>query len=253
MKPIIIVNKKGSIGSRKLQKGLKCLRVKAEVYRAPIGRVAINWGHSRAVFMEGKGLNKAEAVARACNKVTCLNTLKERGINTVKFTVDKEEAAHWLIEDGGTVFCRTLIKAAGGRGIVIAKTPEELVKAPLYTKYKNKKNEYRVHVFNNQVIDITEKCRRHEREYVEAHKRMVRSFDNGWVFCRMKEAAPDVVKTLALQAIEALGLDFGAVDIGWNDKEAFIFEVNTAPGLEGSTLTAYINAFRNYLIQKRAV
>jgi D-alanine-D-alanine ligase-like ATP-grasp enzyme len=42
-------------------------------------------------------------------------------------------------------------------------------------------------------------------------------------------------------------LDFGAVDIGWNDDAgACVFEVNTAPGLENSALAAYVEAFNNY-------
>ena len=58
------------------------------------------------------------------------------------------------------------------------------------------------------------------------------------------------VKEQALKAIQALGLDFGAVDVGYNTREnkAYVYEVNSAPGLQGTTLTAYTNAFKELLI-----
>jgi len=50
-------------------------------------------------------------------------------------------------------------------------------------------------------------------------------------------------------AIAALGLDFGAVDIIWNNhyQLATVLEVNTAPGLEGQTITDYANYFRGLI------
>jgi glutathione synthase/RimK-type ligase-like ATP-grasp enzyme len=52
-----------------------------------------------------------------------------------------------------------------------------------------------------------------------------------------------------LAAVSALGLDFGAVDIIWNEREdkCYVLEVNTAPGLQGSTLENYANAIMEVL------
>ena len=43
----------------------------------------------------------------------------------------------------------------------------------------------------------------------------------------------------------AIDLQFGAVDIIWNEKEnkCYVLEINTAPGLVGTTLTKYTEAF----------
>jgi len=51
------------------------------------------------------------------------------------------------------------------------------------------------------------------------------------------------VQDLALQACQALGLNSGAVDIIWNEKEnkCYVLEVNTAPGIEGTTCKKYTN------------
>jgi glutathione synthase/RimK-type ligase-like ATP-grasp enzyme len=54
----------------------------------------------------------------------------------------------------------------------------------------------------------------------------------------------------AIAAVNALGLDFGAVDIGWNNSNesqpVCILEVNTAMGMkEGSTtVQKYSEAFK---------
>jgi glutathione synthase/RimK-type ligase-like ATP-grasp enzyme len=75
---------------------------------------------------------------------------------------------------------------------------------------------------------------------------MIRSWNNGWVFCHENVQAPPKVCEVAIQAVESLGLDFGAVDIGFREKEgkAFVFEVNTAPGIEGTTVRHYVEAVR---------
>jgi D-alanine-D-alanine ligase-like ATP-grasp enzyme len=54
-----------------------------------------------------------------------------------------------------------------------------------------------------------------------------------------------MVTSEAIKAVNCLGLYFGAADVIWNDKEqrAYVLEVNTAPGLEGTTLENYANAF----------
>jgi glutathione synthase/RimK-type ligase-like ATP-grasp enzyme len=47
-------------------------------------------------------------------------------------------------------------------------------------------------------------------------------------------------------AVAALGLDFGGVDVIWNERRqmAYVLEVNTACGLEGQTVNDYAEAFR---------
>ncbi|GAG47489.1 unnamed protein product, partial [marine sediment metagenome] len=79
----------------------------------------------------------------------------------------------------------------------------------------------------------------------------IRNTDNGWVYCRGGVDAPEAVITAAVRAVDCLGLDFGAVDIGYNEHydRCAVFEVNTAPGLEGTTLDKYFEAFRTVFPQ----
>jgi hypothetical protein len=119
-----------------------------------------------------------------------------------------------------------------------------LKNAPLYTKYFKKAEEYRVHVFGDRVLDIQQKRKRQEvpNEQVDYQ---IRNAAAGWVFCRNEVECPAAVTDAAVRAVSALGLDFGAVDIGYNRHSglAAVFEVNTAPGLEGTTLDRYYYAF----------
>jgi len=116
----------------------------------------------------------------------------------------------------------------------------------LYVLYVKKKDEYRVHVFNGKSIDVQRKARRLDCE--EPNWR-VRNYDNGFIYARDGLVAPSSVTEVAVKAMGKTKLNFGAVDVLFNDKKdrAVVLEVNTAPGLVGTTLTNYIGAFREFL------
>lgn len=67
----------------------------------------------------------------------------------------------------------------------------------------------------------------------------VRSHRLGWKLSYIGGIS-DLGKQIARNAVRALHLDFGAVDIGIrNNGDPFVLEVNTCPGLEGGTLDMY--------------
>jgi glutathione synthase/RimK-type ligase-like ATP-grasp enzyme len=161
---------------------------------------------------------------------------------SVPFTSSYDGALHW-IEEGETVVCRTVLNGHSGKGIVIAETVDELVDAPLYTKYIKKKSEWRVHIFNGQVIDIQRKVRNNDVEEVNWR---VRNHANGFIYQRNNLAPPDCVLKAAVGAMNLTLLDFGAVDVIYNEHydKAYVLEINCAPGLEGTTVERYVEAFR---------
>jgi len=207
-------------------------------------KVLLNWGHSAPQFnLTGATIfNMPQAVATASNKLTALRVMKDAGVNVPDFTNDINVAKTWVGEER-IVFCRTMLRANSGRGIVVAKTAADVVQAPLYTKYIRKEKEYRLHVFNGQVIDVVEKRRKTGFKENNDYNKYVRSYEQGWIFARDGIAVTQATKDEAIKACRALGLDFGAVDIVMNRKNIpIVLEVNTAPGLQGTTLANYKKA-----------
>lgn len=251
MKLKVLPYKPGSKSAKDIVRSLSPLAI-IKKQRTPVyGRkkVVLNWGHSSPQFsLSGVTvLNKPEAVSRASNKLTALVKMKEAGVRVPEFTSDIEAAKEW-IEDERIVLCRKLLRANSGRGIVIAKTLEELVPAPLYVKYIRKEKEYRLHVFNGQVIDFVEKKRRSGFDSNPAYNKYIRSYEQGWVMTRDGVVVGDDVKAEAIKAVNALGLDFGAVDIVINrDGLPVVLEVNTAPGIQGTTLEKYKAAIKKWV------
>jgi glutathione synthase/RimK-type ligase-like ATP-grasp enzyme len=116
----------------------------------------------------------------------------------------------------------------------------------LYTRYFKGRDEYRIHVAGGEVIDRQQKRRRLDDEG-EAHAfNAIRNVANGWVFCRDDVEVIPMADEAAVAAVDALGLDFGAVDLKVNQQRTRVgvLEVNTAPGLEGTSLGIYAAAIR---------
>lgn len=128
----------------------------------------------------------------------------------------------------------------------------ELPAAPLYTLGMENRGEYRVHVFKGKVILYQKKSRRVDEETgevitAEGEDADVRNLASNWIYRTGNLKRLERVEQLAIEAVEALGLDFGAVDILMTgDGSVYVLEVNTAPGLGNQdTLMAYVEAFNN--------
>jgi glutathione synthase/RimK-type ligase-like ATP-grasp enzyme len=233
--------KQGSASAKKLAETLdgKVLKHVGSKYRPRLGDVVVNWGAAAPpVFAPATTLNADVRVAQC--KLATFDKLQAAGVCT---------PPHWTAKGGGDqvfpVVCRTKLRGHSGDGIVIANNPDELVGAPLYTKYIKKKDEYRVHVIRDKAFFIQRKARKLDNEQPNW---MIRNLAGGFVFveCPAEEVPADVINQ-AVAAIAALAIDFGGVDVIWNDKEqrAFVLEVNTACGVEDRTAQKYSEAFHN--------
>jgi hypothetical protein len=143
---------------------------------------------------------------------------------------------------GSLVVCRTLLRGSEGRGIIIEEKENLTTKAPLYTQYIKKKAEYRVHVYNNKVIDVQQKKKR--ANYTEERDTKIRNTANGYVFCRDGITIPSDCAAVAIAAVQSLGKSQGAVDIIYNERQnkCYALEVNMRPGMQGTTLQSWSNA-----------
>ncbi len=248
----ILPYKKGSASARSLSKatGWKRLKLHNSRYRPRSGDVIINWGNS-SNNNDYNLLNSNLAVSICSNKLKFFTELyPEIGEQWLPdFTTFKTEAKTW-IEEGHKVCCRTKLQGHSGDGLVIASTEEELVDCRLYTKYFAKKEEYRVHCYkdNNgmyRILDHQRKGRKIEISDIDVNWQ-VRTHDHGFVYCREDVELPEKVIACALNVFKETGLDFGAVDVLYKERkdEAVCVEVNTAVGLEGTTLDKYVGMFK---------
>lgn len=239
----------GSRSARELARGLegRVLLREGSRYR-PNGRdFLINWGSGQLPYRENqfrKVFNEPRAIEHAANKLNSFIVFSaDAQINIPRFWQQRNQ----IPDDAFPVVCRTILRGHSGRGIVIANTREELVNAPLYVEYIRKTEEYRVHIGRNEEQSITIAVQRKARRTdFENPNWQVRNHDNGFNFVREGvNPDPEVIRQAEL-AVQALGLDFGAVDIIWNyaQRRPYVLEVNTACGLEGQTIQDYVNFFR---------
>lgn len=131
-----------------------------------------------------------------------------------------------------------------GRGFWKCKSMEDVARALRGTKkkraathfmeYIDAPREYRVHILNGKSIRISEKAHIAFHDYTT-----VKPTHN------VKH-----VRKAAKAAVEAVGLDFGAVDVLADDDNCWVLEVNSAPGIGGSMPRVYAEAFRTYLRER---
>jgi hypothetical protein len=238
----------GSQSGRELIQELDGLRVNptAHTYRRKDAHRIINWGNSDCrwgdLFRSGD-FNAPAAVSSACNKLHSFKLFGVQGVRHPEWTDSYEASREWL-SNGWIVYGRDTQTGTGGIGITTYQDVQgELGRHLFYTKGVRVKYEYRVHVGRGPslhyfgMIDLVQKRQKNGHQ---SHP-LIRSHNHGWVFCRNGIVTPpDCVIEEAYRAVAALNLDFGAVDVCLTKQgEPVVFEVNTAPGLEGTTLTKY--------------
>ena len=247
MRFIIVPYKMGSQSCKRLKEkfievGHKALRVNptSRTFRPKITDKYIYWGGTTIINVPLE--NSYNPIRhRASNKLLTLRDCNEAGLSTVPWTEEREIANEWLTE-GKTVVARATLVGHSGAGITIHTTPTDLPTVSLYTKYVKKTYECRIHIFKGRMIDA--QIKRKVRD-VEENNPLIRNIHTGWVYCRDNYIPDPTSIQLAIDAVRVVGLDFGAVDLIYNQhyNQFYILECNTAPGLEGTTLINYVNAF----------
>jgi glutathione synthase/RimK-type ligase-like ATP-grasp enzyme len=199
-----------------------------------------------------KVINPPSLVNRASNKKNFFELAKEAGEagpNVPEFTFSKEQARQWLTEDKPKkLFARTVLAGHSGEGIVKVNTVEDLApiaEGTMFVVYVPKKREFRFHVDRKAgVFCIQEKLKKKDVPNEEVDYQ-IRNHANGFIFAKQDIDVPEGCKEQAVKALAVTGLDFGAVDVIYNERQAtaYALELNTAPGLEGSTIEDYVAMF----------
>lgn len=258
MRKILYPYKMGSESGRQISRRLDAIRVYPDRnYRYRDGDLVINWGNSNIPDWDTNDihwLNNPAQVKNASNKLTTFQILKRNGVNIPDFRDNKEmhdavrgDELYW-----DKVIVRHKLKGHSGDGIEIVNINGDinyrLPDASLYTELINSTDEYRVHIFKGQIIDYTKKMRSSENiSEPTTEQQQIRSHQNGWIFVRDGLRLLPRVGKIALQSIEALQLDFGAVDIILDeDGTPYVLEINCACGMENTTENNYTTAILNY-------
>lgn len=238
----ILPYKQGSKSAKALavELGVKVLKLVGSTFVPREEDLVINWGNSSCLWP----LALNASVDEASNKLKFFYRMQDTGL-TPEFWTNQEE----IPDDAFPVVCRTQLTGHSGAGIVIADNRAALVSAPLYVRYKKKKEEYRIHVGRTGEETVTFSAQRKARRSSVADGDVnwqVRNLAGGFVYTREGFTVPNAVEDVAHRCLRQTGLDFGAVDVIWNEHEekAYVLEVNTAPGLEGTTVTDYAEFFR---------
>lgn len=215
--------------------------------------VLVSWGNSEFDF-DPSGypyvINKPSELRGLTNKLHFFRKVGHEPY-VPNWTTDAFEAGKW----GCKLVVRHRLEASGGIGIEIIdedmlKSGITIPKAPLYVKYENKTHEFRVHMARGlrggdyTPILVQRKIFQKTPENPQPKDWNVRNHANGFVYVRESgypcpQAVLDTAKTLMEKHFN--DLHFAALDIIFHEKKnaAFVLEGNTAPGLEGNTVTVY--------------
>lgn len=205
----------------------------------------VRWG-SRAWLPADWGvervLNTADAIERASNKLESLHLLREAGIPVPDFDTDPAS----LVERTGYPILGRRTQHARGTDVVLCLQRRDYVRRPrdYYVSYVPTNREYRLHVAGGEVIRVQGKYLDVAEDYIP----WIRNYTSGHRFRAPRRRLHNARLESAVGAVEALGLDFGAVDLIVADNGShYVLEVNTSPSCSPITGAAYVNAFHRML------
>lgn len=214
----------------------------------------LNWG--LGTWTDGRShnwINHPDRVKKYADKGHALATMELKGVS-VPAQLSLEYAMATVGEDYPVVI-RPRSGTRQGRGLWVCRDKDRLQRHAeglgeyRIAVFEDCPKEYRVHVIDGRVVKVQEKCQpamfpntgHGEVDVIRTHR-------NGWVFqipeLPKRDRGP--IKNEARNAVAALGLDIGAVDVGvMRNGQPMVFEVNTAPGLwvegtENRTFDKYV-------------
>lgn len=196
----------------------------------------VNWGRERADTI----LNPD--ISNATNKRVMRELFASHNVPMPKlYNLEEARAA---VEAGQTIVGRP-DRHSRGRGYWKIATPDELERALKGTRRKRAAThfmafveadrEYRVHIFKGRSIRISEKQFFLDESGIRDYTTIKPNRTN---IKRVRKAAK--------KAVQALELDFGAVDILATDEQVWCLEVNCAPGLGGSMPSLWAETFKTW-------
>ena len=175
----------------------------------------INWG-CRARRRNGINFNAPDSKAMA------RMAMQERGVQVPR------SGFHFPIHKPYQVVLRPF-RHRGGSCLILCEGTVDEAEGFYWQEFIEKSQEFRVHVAHGKILCVSEKPQQVEVAW---------NLHPAEVFSTVDRRDWNLGVCLeSVKAVEALGLHFGAVDVCLDrDGEAYVLEVNMAPGIEGDYL-----------------
>lgn len=207
--------------------------------------VLIRWGSQSGVpYRPTNSINMRDAIGRATDKLTSLGAMRESGVPTPNFAENPAILKAPLLGRNRS--------HTRGSDIVLCMQLSDTERADreYFVEYVPTNTEYRVHVFNNRIIRVAEKVLTNPDDACA----WIRNHEHGYTFRRPRGGLGALQEAIAVQAVAAHRLTFGAVDmILGDDGQTYVLEVNTAPACSPRTGRAYVEAMVEHLTGLGAV
>ena len=189
----------------------------------------IRWGNGGAAYSPNAEIfNSGNALVKSSDKIEMLKAFRLCAVPCPNYWLSSEfRHIHWPVIVRGRYHW-------SGKEFYEISNHDRLMRYADRNHYAcsiiDVKDEYRVFVFNGKVMEINKKSQEGEVSFQRNIR--IRNFDNGWIFRRGGFEVPEGIRSAAKQALNAIGLDFGAADV-YVDRQgvAGVFEINSAPSL----------------------
>lgn len=216
----------------------------------------VRWGNSSSqeidqLFGPRRVMNLSAAIRRNTNKLLCFDIFRQAGIQCPKVYRTKHEITTFPVLGRD-------INHRSGLDIVIIdgsnRGRNDMSKVPnkdFYVEFLKSSQEFRVHVFDGQVVRVTRKVFRgvNKDGQVVINQGKIKNDIYGWGHANVNiENVSQVYKNICINAVKAIGLDFGAVDLLIDlAGRPFALEINTCPSLNQIGLDIYSGAIESRL------
>ena len=205
----------------------------------------IRWGSQASMRYRPSlfTLNPAAAIGRATDKLASLERMRERGVVVPRFSETASELR--------APFLGRMRNHTRGQDIQFCLQLSDAHRTgfrDFFVEYVPVAREYRARVVGDECVRVSEKILTDSENYCP----WIRNYEHGHTFRSPLVRLNVYQEAMAVAAVKAHGLDFGAVDlIVGDDGHTYVLEVNTAPALSPRSAGAMVGAFAR-LISERA-
>ncbi len=205
--------------------------------------VLIRWGNRERVrYRPGVTVNPMSAIELATNKLASLQYMRVRGVVVPNFSADPRELR--------APFLGRAINHTRGTDIRLCMQQRDAVDSDFYVEYVPTDREYRARVVGDQCVRVSEKVLSSPDDYTP----WIRNYEHGHTFVSPHTRLNSFQESLAVAAVKAHGLDFGAVDmVVGDDGHTYVLEVNTAPALAPRSASAMLGGLIRLVAERAGV